>query len=268
MKTTCFLVLAFGACAANALAQSSTVYKVSVPTVKGKHAVAKLDFSELYEADTADSATKVFGYPGKRMGLSGVAEPRRLSDSIDRSDRNHRAWGISVGLQGGPVTLRVAHQNKNVAKVMPMTQLGVRNDAKNSIIAANVDLGAVKAYTAYSANRGWGSSPLWNPDNPYGASMATSPSTNSRDVLVGMAMPYGRQTTLLATFVRKDDRDLANRDADQMALGATYKTSRRTDFYVAYTLTKIRHDGSELAGIPTLTAGNSSALNLGMRHAF
>ncbi len=269
MKSSCLLVLALGACAAGAHAQSSEGYRFNVPTQGGKQAVAVIDVSDLFEPGMTDTATKVFGYPGKRMGLSSAAEPRSIGWSgIDRSDRNHRAWGISVGVQGGPVTFRIAHQNRNVAKVAPSMPFGNRIDAKNSILAAHIDLGPMKAYTAYSANRGWGSSPLWNPDNPYGASMATTPSTDSRDVLVGLAMPLNRQTTLLASFVRKNDRDLANRDADQLAFGATYSKSRRTDFYAAYSHTQIRHDGLQMAGNPVALRGSSSALNLGMRHAF
>lgn len=269
MKTSCLLVLALGACAAGAHAQTSQVYRVSVPTHDGKKALAVIDVSDLFEPGMTDTATKVFGYPGKQLGLTSASEPRKPTMAgLDRSDRNHRAWGISIGLQGGPVTFRIAHQNKNVAKVAPSMPLGNRIDAKNSILAAHVDLGPLKAYTAYSANRGWGSSPLWNPDNPYGAAMASTPSTDSRDMLAGVAMPISRQTTLLATFVRKNDRDAANRDADQLAFGATYAKSRRTDFYAAYSHTQIRHGGSEMAGNPIASRGGSSALNLGMRHAF
>ncbi len=269
MKSSCLLVLALGTCVLNAHAQKNEVFRVSVPTIDGKHSVAVIDFSDLFEPGMTDTATKVFGYPGKRMGLSSASEPRRATIAgLDRSDRNHRAWGISVGLQGGPVTLRVAHQNKNVARVAPSMPLGNRIDAKNSIIAAHVDLGPMKAYTAYSANRGWGSSPLWNPDNPYGASLATTPSTDSRDVLVGLAMPISRQTTMLASFIRKNDRDLANRDADQIAFGATYAKSRRTDYYAALSHTMLRHGGTEMAGHSIAHRGGSTALNVGMRHAF
>ena len=268
MKSSCLLVLALAACAATAHAQGSRVYRVSVPTLDSKQAVAVIDVSDLFEPGMTDTATKVFGYPGKRMGLTSVEESRALSNyTIDRSDRNHRAWGISVGVQGGPVTFRIAHQNKNVARVAPSMPLGNRMDAKNSIIAAHIDLGPMKAYTAYSANRGWGTSPLWNPDNPYGASLASTPSTDSRDVLVGLAMPLGRRTTLLTSFIRKNDRDLANLDADQFAFGATYAMSRRTDFYAAYSHTQMRHGGSAMAGDAIAVRG-SSALNLGMRHAF
>lgn len=269
MKSPCLIVLAVSACTALAQAQTADVYRISVPTHDGKRAMATVDVSNLFEEGMTDTATKVFGYPGKRMGLITAAEPRKVDGlNIDRSDRNHRAWGISLGVQGGPVTFRIAHQNKNVAKVAPSMPLGNRIDAKNSIIGAHIDLGPMKAYTAYSANRGWGSSPLWNPDNPYGAALASTPSTDSRDVLVGLALPISRQTTLLTSFIRKNDRDLANRDVDQYAFGATYAKSRRIDYYAAISHTVVRHGGAELAGIPTLTRGGSAALNLGMRHAF
>lgn len=266
MKSTCVLVLALGACATGAHAQSNDIYRVALPPLDGKQALAVIEVDDLLEPGASDSATKVFGYPGKRMGLESVGEPRKFNiNGIDRDGSNNRAWGMSVGIQGGPITFRIAHQNRNVAKVAPSMPLGVRTDAKNSIIAANIDIGPVKAYTAYSASRGWGSSPLWNPDNPYGAAMASTPTTDSRDVLVGMAVPMGA-TTFLASFVRKNDRDLANRDAQQLALGATYTMTRRLDFYAAYSISQIRN--GVVAGNKVGAVGSSSALNIGMRHSF
>ncbi|MES2325146.1 MAG: porin [Pseudomonadota bacterium] len=260
MDRSCLVLLALGACASVAHAQAPDPYRIVIPGPDGDLSISVIEVSDLFEPGLADTETKVFGYPGKRMGLTNAGEPRRLTLSgLERDSRNSRAWGLSVGFQSGPVTFRVAHQNKNVIRVAPALSMGNRLDAKNTILAANVSLGLVKAYAAYSANRGWGSSPLWNPDNPYGASLATTPSTDSRDVLVGVALPYG-QTTFLASFIRKNDRDLANHDADQVAFGATYKVSRRADYYAAYSLTR-----------PRTVFGqdkNSSALNIGMRHSF
>ena len=269
MKSTCLAVLALSACAAGVHAQNSDLYRVVSPTLTEHHGIKLTDVQELFEPGMQGTATRVFGYPGRRMGLASATEARRFSvvDSLSRDALSNRAWGISVGLEGGPFTFRLAHQNKNVAKVAPATPLGNRIDAKNTILAADVDFGPVKAYTAYAANRGWGSSPLWNPDNPYGAAMASTPSTDSRDVLVGMALPMG-PTTLLASFIRKNDRDLANRDADQFAFGATYTLSHRTDFYAAWSRTQLRSGPGYLAGDPVAAARASSAMNLGMRHAF
>lgn len=268
MKSLPLAVLALGACAAGAHAQVSAVYRIATPTLTEHHDIKLTDVEELFGPGAQDSATRVFGYPGKRMGLENADTQHFLAArGLDRETLNHRAWGISVGIEGGPFTFRVAHQNKNVTKVAPAMPLGNRMDAKNSILVADVDLGLVKAYTAYSANRGWGSSPLWNPDNPYGAAMASTPSTHSRDVLAGLALPMGR-TTLLASFIRKNDRDLANRDADQFAIGATHILSRHTDFYAAWSRIAVRSGPGYMAGTASSAARGSSAMNVGMRHSF
>ena len=217
-------------------------------------------------------------------GLAAQAEPRgeRADDSVAYQGRvagfdtgakwgkgdvdgspSGRAWGMSLGFNAGPLTIRAAHQNRNVAKVTRFDQVGITMAAKNSIVAANMRFGWGTAYAAYSASRGWNNSPLFNPDNPYGAGIASTRSTNSRDVLAGVAVPVTRSTTLLASFIRKNDRDLANRDARQLAIGATYAVSRRMDFYAAYS--RIQHlNGVELGVNP----GSGSAVNVGMRRAF
>ncbi|MEX5744176.1 porin [Massilia sp. X63] len=175
-----------------------------------------------------------------------------------------RAWGMTVGFKAGPITIRAAHQNRNVAKVTRINPVDISMAAKNSIIAANMRFDWGTAYAAYSANRGWGSSPLFNPDNPYGAGISSIASTDSRDVLAGVAVPVNHATTLLASYIRKNDRDPANRDARQIAIGATYAVSRKLDFYAAYS--HIRHQsGARSAGVDN---GGGGAINLGMRRAF
>ena len=267
MKPFHLTVILASFAAASAHAQTS-VYSGAIDVPASALRGLRIDMSNLIEPGMTDSATRTFGLPGKRFGLEDATNATVLGISdIDDEARRHRAWGISVGVEGSLLGLHIAHQNKNVAKVAPAMPLGNRMDAKNSIIAANVNVGAAKVYAAYSANRGWGTSPLWNPDNPYGALMASTPSTDSRDVLMGVAVPCGA-TTFLASFVRKNDRDLANRDADQLAFGATYSMSRKTDFYAAYSLTQFRPSASALSGAMLGAGKGSSALNVGMRHSF
>lgn len=174
-----------------------------------------------------------------------------------------RAWGMTVGAKLGALSLRAAHQNRNVAKITRLYQPVLSMTARNSIIAANMRFRWGTAYAAYSANRGWGSSPLFNPDNPYGAHVVAPPSTDSRDVLIGVAVPLSRRTTLLASYIRRNDRDLADQDARQIALGATYALNRKLDFYAAYSHIQYL-DGTPLAG----SAGSGGAINVGMRRGF
>jgi predicted porin len=239
--------------------------------------VALTDVGDPFKGGMAGSASNLIGSGGRRIDnsiqyysgeMNGMSAAASYGfGEIVGDPSGNRAWGVSVGFRKGPLTVRAAHQNRNVVKAAPATPMGNVLDAKNSILAANVRVGIGTAYAAYSVNRGWASSPLWNPDNPYGAAIASTPSTDSRDVLVGLAMPFGA-TTMLASYIRKNDRDLANRDADQVALGATYAMSRRTDFYAAYSRINNRNGAGYTVGNASSPGRGSSALNLGMRHSF
>jgi predicted porin len=188
-------------------------------------------------------------------------------DTLGGDPLGDRAWGMTVGVDMGVFSLRAAHQNRHVAQVHLYDLAGANMDAKNSLIAANLRMRWGTAYAAYAANRGWGSSPLYNPDNPYGAGVASTSSTDSRDTLMGVAVPLSHATTFLASFIHKNDRDLANRDANQFAVGASYVVSRKTDFYAAISRTITTNGNGLLIGGAARPSG-SSAVNVGMRHAF
>lgn len=299
MKACCLVIVALSACAGIAHAQSPVpVYGVMEadafvenactgcgPLNDGFSLSRPYSFRYLSLLDTGEAfegvAEAPFALGSKRAGKAitgSVQYYSREDDSLSKATRygiidsrgnasSNRAWGVSLGLERGGVMLRVAHQNKNVAKVMPAMHFGNSLKAKNSVIAANVKIGIAKAYAAYSASRGWGSSPLWNPDNPYGASLSATSSSDSRDKLAGIALPLG-QTTLLASFIRKNDRDLANHDVDQLALGATYAISRRTDFYTTCSVTKSRNLAGQAISTSVMPGSKNAAINVGMRHAF
>jgi predicted porin len=178
-----------------------------------------------------------------------------------------RAWGLSVGYDYGALSLRASHQNRHVAQIHLYDLTGSTMEARNSIVAANLRTRWGTAYAAYSANRGWGSSPLYDPDNPYAAGVASTSSTDSRDILMGVAMPMSSASTFLASFIHRNDRDLANRDADMVAFGASYVLSRKTDFYAAFSRTVNTNGSGILIGGAARPTG-SSAVNVGMRHAF
>jgi predicted porin len=200
----------------------------------------------------------------------GGLNPRVIDDNLlverflerDSAYRPNRVWGMSVGFERGPFTLRAAHQNRNVTNTSTWTHYGNSYDARNSIIAANLDIGGPKVYAAYSYTKGPGYAPLWNPDNPYSAGLFTTPSMRSRDTMFGLAVPRGA-TTYLVSYIRKDDRDLANRDATQFAVGASYSLARRTDVYAAVSRIQNRN------GAPTVAAHpGTKAINIGLRHSF
>jgi predicted porin len=221
------------------------------------------------------------GNPVEPVGVRADSEVRYFSSrtdgvsagsswTVDRLGGNptgDRAWGMTIGVDLGAFSLRLAHQNRHVAQIHLYDLAGVNMDAKNSLIAANLRMRWGTAYAAYAANRGWGSSPLYNPDNPYGAGVIGTSSTDSRDILAGVAVPLTQATTFLASFIHKNDRDLANRDANQFVAGASYVVSRRTDFYAAISRTITTSGNGLLVGGAAHPSG-SSAVNVGMRHAF
>jgi len=230
----------------------------------------QFDFDRLAQPDLAAYPARVgidgpVQYYGDRdRGIPGGGS---WSAESSRGDRSNRAWGMSIGVDFGAFSLRAAHQNLNAGQFRVYDLSGRATEAKNSIVAANYRMGWGTAYAAYSINRGWGSSPLYNPDNPYGAGMAGTASTDSRDALVGVAVPVTGSITLLASYIRKNDRDPANRDANQFAFGASYVVSRKTDFYAALSHT-VNTNGAGILIDGAARPSGSNAINIGMRHAF
>jgi predicted porin len=239
--------------------------------------LALTDVGDPFKGGMAGSASNLIGggrradnsvqyYGALARGISAGAS-YAFKESVDTSPAG-RAWGMTVGVEAGPLTVRAAHQNQNAVRVQLNSKTSNDTIARNSILAANLRLGWGTAYAAYSMSRGWAASPLFNPDNPYGAGLARTPSSSSRDVLVGMAVPVGQGTTLLASYIRKDDRDLANQDANQLAFGASHAVSRRTDFYAAYSHIQNRNGAGYTVGNASARGNGNSAINVGMRHAF
>lgn len=239
--------------------------------------LTRADVGDPFHKGTAGNASNLVNPSGTPVG-SGVryyssrmdhvsTDASWTVDTLGGSAMADRAWGMTVGVDYGRFSLRAAHQNRHVAEVQLYNLVGSNMDAKNSIVAANMRTRWGTAYAAYAANRGWGSSPLYNPDNPYGAGVASTSSTDSRDTIAGVAVPMTRSTTFLASFIHKNDRDLANRDANQFALGASYVVSRKTDFYAAVSHTVNTNSNGILIGGAARSSG-SSAVNVGMRHAF
>ncbi len=182
------------------------------------------------------------------------------------SSVTNRAYGATLGYADGPVTLSISHQRKSnyVDTGGPVPFAG--NSASNSLVAAKFNFGASTAYAAYGHNQGAGSLP-WNVSNPYGAMALSTPSTDSRDVLMGVAVPLGA-TTLLASYIRKDDRNLASQDAHQLAVGFSIALSTHTDLYASYAKIKNKNGVSNALGNATEPGRGDSALNVGLWHSF
>jgi predicted porin len=234
------------------------------------------DVADPFGGGMAGSAANLVGFATRRYDNTIKFESRRLhgvtasaiysfGESVYSSDIN-RAYGATIGYADSMMNLRVAYQRKNNMLQASGTAPPVDLSARNTLVAANLKLGMVTAYAGYGANRGNGSTP-WDASNPYGALVRAEASEDSRDTLLGLSMPV-KGATMMASYIRKNDRDVANQDADQIAIGMTYAMSKRTDFYAAYAKIHNKNGAGYTVGNATEPGRGDSAVNVGVRHAF
>jgi predicted porin len=238
---------------------------------------ALTDVADPFHGGMAGSAANLVGYttqrydntiryatPRSKAGWSGAAI-YSFGESPYNS-RVNRAYGATIGYAHGAANISVSHQRKDNLLDATGTMPAVDQSARNTLVAANFNFGRFVGYAAYGHSKGDGSSP-WDMNNPYGAVVQSTPSNDSRDVLVGIAVPRGA-LTWLASYIHKDDRGLANRDANQIAVGASYALSKRTDFYAAFARIQNRNGAGYTVGNATSAGQGDKAINIGLRHAF
>ncbi|NRR28601.1 porin [Oxalobacteraceae bacterium] len=234
------------------------------------------EVADPFQGGMAGNAANLVGYTVKRYdntlkystpSLRGVTASAIYSvGESPFSNRYNRAYGATIGYANGPFTVSISHQRKNnpieAAATVPPPDLS----ARNSLIAANVALGFGTVYAAYGHNKGEGSSP-WDTSNPYGALAMTTPSTDSRDVLFGLSVPFG-STSLLASVIHKDDRSLLDRNARQLAVGLNHALSKRTAVYASFARIINQNGARYTVGNATEAGHGDRALTVGVRHAF
>src|SRR5471032_23022 len=182
------------------------------------------------------------------------------------SQRQIGAW---AGYSNGPLNVRVAYNARNNdLSAVGATQAVSTDIGRNALIAANYDFVVVKAFAAYSKDKGTNSSALANTSNPFGYTVAPAASKDSSVALIGATAPISPNGTLMASYTRKNDKELVNHDADQWAVGYSYALSKRTSTYVAFAKIKNKNGASYTVGNNTEAGTGDKAFNVGMRHSF
>jgi predicted porin len=178
-----------------------------------------------------------------------------------------RQFGFSVGYSQGPLNVRVAYNNKNtdIAAAPGVTPVD-RSLGTNRMLVANYDFGVAKAYFAFSRDKGFNSAPLGNNANPYGGVPATA-STDGNEFLVGLTAPLVGGT-VLASYMRKNDKTFFNQDARSWGIGYQYPLSKRTHAYVAYGVVNNKNGAGYTVANNTEAGTGDRAFNLGVRHSF
>jgi predicted porin len=186
-----------------------------------------------------------------------VAAPGEVSGD----SASGRQLGGSLAWASGPLQLRLGYHNRN----NDTASLHGTENAKNTVLAAVYDFGVLKLHGLYDWNRGLNSSVLRSTTQFFGRPALAS--TDSRDALVGVTVPFGVHA-LLASYIRKDDRTALNQDASQIALGYRYTLSKRTDLNVAVAKIDNRNGASYTVGSAIESGTGDRSVMAGIRHAF
>lgn len=233
-------------------------------------------FADPFVSGLAGKSTAIMASSGTRMdntvkyrtptlaGFTGEAA-YRFGETAGSASRNS-AHGATLSYANGPLDVRLAHHSKNIYTVSSGTAPLRDSDARNTMLAGTYDFTVAKAYLAYAVNKGFGSSPFLVA-NPYGATEAPAASTDSRDMIVGVSVPYGA-STYLASYIRKDDRDAANRDASKWAVGYFYALSPRTSLYASYSAIRNTNGAAYTVATAIESGTGDKASNIGITHSF
>jgi predicted porin len=227
----------------------NTLVQVADPFAGGLAGTAKNLFMAA-GVNTRDSNAVVYATPS----LNGFTS--EWSYSLGEQTGNNsasRQLGFSVGYGNGPLSARAAYNSRNNDTVTPAVNTAMGH---NTLIAVNYDFTVAKAFFTYGADKG-----------VFGSTVP-SKAVDANEWLIGATVPVGPAGSVIASYTRKNDKLVANQDADQWALGYTYAVSKRTQTYVAYAKIKNKNGALYTVGNNTEVGSGDKAFNVGIKHSF
>ncbi|MYN07216.1 porin [Pseudoduganella aquatica] len=238
---------------------------------------ALVQVADPFQAGLAGSAKNLFSASGASVRISNSVNyktPTYNGFNVEaqygvgeqsKADAG-RQLGISLAYTNGPLNARLAYNNRNNDVAAAGAPVVNNEYAHNTLFAANYDFNVVKGYFAYSSDKGPSSSPIPNPTAFTATAVAAS--KDSDTMLIGATAPIGGAGTLIASYIHKDDNEVANRDANQLAVGYSYALSKRTSTYVAYAKIKNKRGASYTVGNNAEAGSGDKAFNVGIKHTF
>jgi len=119
---------------------------------------------------------------------------------------------------------------------------------KNYLLGGTYDFGVVKVHAL--------------------AQKSTGPaSLDVLDFMAGVTVPVAGGS-VMASYIRHNDRTLADKDANQIGVGYLYPLSKRTAVYTAFGRIQNQHGAAFVVGNATDTGTGTKAFNLGVVHNF
>jgi predicted porin len=206
-----------------------------------------------------DNTVKYISPTNSGFTVEAVYAPGEVANSSDSG----RQYGGSVAYAAGPLQVRLGYHNRNNDTA---TVTNTEN-AKNTVLAGTYDFGILKAHALYGVNKGLNSSVFRAAGNPFGRATTPVASTDSRDALVGVTVPFGPHA-LLASYIHKDDRTVRNQDASQIAVGYRYTLSKRTELVAAFSKINNRNGASYTVGSAIESGTGDKSASAGIRHSF
>ncbi|BDT57787.1 porin [Massilia varians] len=188
-----------------------------------------------------------------------VAAPGEVSGD----NASGRQLGGAIEYATGPLRVRLGYHDRN----NDTATLKDTENARNLVLGAVYDFGVVKLYGILGRNKGLNSAVWRNNNNPFGRPTAPVASTDSRDALLGLTVPFGMHA-LMASYIYKDDRTVRNQNANQIAIGYRYSLSKRTELHASYARIDNRNGASYTVGSAIEAGTGDRATSFGIRHAF
>jgi predicted porin len=210
-------------------------------------------------AETRTSNTVLYATPS--VSGFGAEVAYSLGEQAGSNAAGRQVGGVLL-YSNGPLNARLAYNNRNNDVVTPVSNV---SSGRNILFAANYDFQVAKAYFAYGQDKGLNSSPLPTANAFNTGALA---SLDSTDLLIGATAPVGAAGTLMASYIKKNDKTAFNRDSDQVALGYSHALSKRTSAYVAYGRIKNKNGAGYTVGNAADAGTGDKAFNVGMRHSF
>lgn len=150
----------------------------------------------------------------------------------------NRVLGGSLAYANGPLVVKLAHHNAKNATATDTT--------RNTYLGGSYNFGPVKAVLGYQVEKG--------------------PSVvDANVILVGAQIPLPAGT-LMASYLRKNDKSAADNDAQMLGLAYTYPLSKRTNLYTS--VMKIRNDKALIYRTKVGDGIGDREFNVGIRHKF
>lgn len=157
-----------------------------------------------------------------------------------------RGEGFNATYSGGPIYVGLGYHKVNT---------GTGADGKKDWLIGGVyDAKVVKIHALYDTVKN-------------GFATATQSFADASDMMVGVSVPMG-QSTILASYVRHNDKTAANLDASQIGAGYYYALSKRTSLYGAVARISNKNGAGYTVGNATEGGTGKGAVNLGVVHNF